>query len=103
MFILSSRGANQLQVVYIRTLGNIQRKFTTKVAVLKCIPSNFFLELWRSFRTTSQKLALENHFLAYHTVDKDDANILYTVFPSFCVCVFFLSYVNRNYKDSRHP
>ena len=76
MFILSSRGANQLQVVYIRTLENIQRKFTAKAAVLKCIPSNFFLEIWRSFTTTSQKLALENHFLAYHAVDKDHADIL---------------------------
>ena len=30
VFILSGKGANQLQVLYIRTLGNIQGKFTTK-------------------------------------------------------------------------
>ena len=76
VFILSSRGAYQLQVLYLRTLGNIQGKFTTKAAVLKCIPSNFFLEIWRSFRTTSEKLALENRVLAYHTVYKDHADIL---------------------------
>ena len=45
VFILSSREANQLQVLYIRTLGNIQGKFISKTAVLKCIPSNFFLEI----------------------------------------------------------
>ena len=76
VFILSSRGAYQLQVLYLRTLGNIQGKFPTKAAVLKCIPSNFFQEIWRSFRTTSEKLALENRVLAYHTVDKDHADIL---------------------------
>ena len=76
VFILSSKGANQLQVLYIRTLGNIQGKFTTKAAVLKCIPSNFFLDICRSFKTTSEKLALENNVLAYHTVDKVHADIL---------------------------
>ena len=40
VFILPSREANQLQVLYVRTLGNIQRKFITKTAVLKSIPSN---------------------------------------------------------------
>ena len=75
-YILSSKGANQLQVLYIRTLGNIQGKFTTKAAVLKCIPSNFFLDICRSFKTTSEKLALENNVLAYHTVDKVHADIL---------------------------
>ena len=75
-FILPSRGAYQLQVLYIRTLANIQGKFTTKAAVLRCIPSNFFLEIWRSSRTTSEKLALENQVLAYYTVDKVLADIL---------------------------
>ena len=44
VFILSSKGANQVQVLYIRTLGNIQGKFTTEAAVLKCFPSNFILK-----------------------------------------------------------
>ena len=76
VFILSSKGANQLQELYIRTLGNIQGKFTTEAAVLKCIPKNFFLDVCRSFRITSEKLALENYALAYYTADKDNANIL---------------------------
>ena len=76
VFILSTEGVNHLQVLYIRTLGNIQGKFTTKAAVLKRIPSNFFLDICRSFKTTSEKLALENNVLAYHTVDKVHADIL---------------------------
>ena len=76
VFILSTEGANHFQVLYIRTLGSIQGKFTTKAAVLKCIPSKFFLDICRSFKTTSKKLALENNILAYHTVDKVHADIL---------------------------
>ena len=34
------------------------------------------LEIYRSFRATSEKLALENYVLAYHTADKDHADIL---------------------------
>ena len=45
VFIWSSWGANQLQVLYVRTFGNIQGKFIAKAAVLKCISSNFFLEI----------------------------------------------------------
>ena len=76
VFILSSKGANQVQALYIRALGNIQGKFTTEAAVLKYISRNFVLEICRRFRTTSEKLALENHILAYHTADKYHANIL---------------------------
>ena len=50
-----------------------------------------FLEICRSFRTTSEKLALENYVLAYQTADKDHVDILHTVFPIFfCVCFFVL-------------
>ena len=35
VYILSSKGANQLQVLYTKTLGNIQRNFATEAAVLK--------------------------------------------------------------------
>ena len=76
VYILSSKGANQLQVLYIRTLGNIQGKFSTEASVLKCIPRNIFMETCRSFRTTSEKLALENYVLAYHAADKNHAEIL---------------------------
>ena len=57
--------------------------FSTEAAVLKCVLSNFCLEIRKSFRTTSQKFVLENYVLAYHTADKDHAEILLTVFPSF--------------------
>ena len=67
VYVLSSIGANQLQVLY---------KFFTESVDLKCIPSNFSLEICRSFRTTSQKFALESFVLAYHTVDKDHTKIL---------------------------
>ena len=76
VYILSSKGANQLHVLYIRTLGNIREKFPTEATVLKCIPSNFFPEARRIFRTTSEKLALENYVLAFHRADKDCAEIL---------------------------
>ena len=64
VFILSSKGANQLQ-----------GKFSTKTVVLKCISSNYFLEICRRFRTTSEKLAMENYVLAYHTANKDHNDI----------------------------
>ena len=80
VYILSSKGANLLQVAYIRTLENIQGNFLGgilfKAAVLKCIPSNFFLEICRRFRTTSKKLVLENSLSIYNTADKDHAKIL---------------------------
>ena len=78
-YILTSKGANQLQVLYIRTLGNIQGKFSSKAALLKCIPSNFFLEICTSFRITCKKHPLENYILAYHRADKDHAEIFQTV------------------------
>ena len=40
--ILSIKGANQLQVLYSKTLGNIQRNFATEAAVLKWILSISF-------------------------------------------------------------
>ena len=76
VYILSSEGANQLQVLYVKTLANIQGNVFTEAAVLKCISRNFFLETCRRFRTTSKMLALENYVLAYHTADKDHTNIL---------------------------
>ena len=77
VYILSSEGANQLQVLIIKTLGNIQGNCSTEAAVLKCIPSIFFfLKICSSFRTTSEKLALENFVLAYHKTDR--------VMPMFC-------------------
>ena len=73
--IASTKEANLLPMLQIRTLGNILGKFSTKAVVLKCIPGDFFLEICRSFRTTSEKLALENYVLTYHTADMDYAEI----------------------------
>ena len=44
VYILLGKGANQLQVLCIRTLGNIQGSLSTEVAILRCIP-NFSREI----------------------------------------------------------
>ena len=76
VYILSSKGANQLQVLYIRTLGNIQGNFLLKVRFSNVFSAIFFPEICRSFMTTAKRLALENYVLAYHTADNDHAKIL---------------------------
>ena len=38
---ISSKGANQVQVLYVKTLRNIQGSFSTEAGFLKCIPSIF--------------------------------------------------------------
>ena len=73
--ILSSKGTNQLQLLYIRTLRNIRGKFSTEATLLKCIPRNFFLEICTSFRTKCKKHPMENYILAYHRANKDHAEI----------------------------
>ena len=92
--ILSSKRTNKLQVLYATTLGNIQGNFSTEVAVLKLIPSIFFLEISGGFRTPSGKLALENLVLAYHTIDR--------MTPMFCklsslvfLCFFCILYKSK--------
>ena len=75
VYILSSKRPNQLQVLYIRTLGNIQGNFPTEGAIIKCI-SNFFSGNSKAFRTTAKKLALENYVLRYPAADKDHFNFL---------------------------
>ena len=49
VYILSSKGANQLQVLYIKTLVNIQGNFSTEAAILNCILSIFFSRNLRKF------------------------------------------------------
>ena len=92
--ILSSKSTNKLQVLYAMTLGNIQGNFSTEAAVLKLIPSIFFLEICGGFRTPSEKLALENLVLAYHTIDR--------MTPMFCklsslvfLCFFCILYKSK--------
>ena len=70
-YIFSSKRANPLQVLYIRTLGNIQGTISNEGPILKMYPQNFS----GSFRT-AEKLALENYILAYYTVNKDHDKIL---------------------------
>ena len=41
VYILSNKGGNQLQVLYKKTLGNIQGNFSTEAAILKWIPIIF--------------------------------------------------------------
>ena len=41
VYILSSRRANQLQILYIKTLGNNQGNLSADAVVVRCIPSNF--------------------------------------------------------------
>ena len=38
---ISSKGANQVQVLYVKTLRNIKGSFSTEAGFLKCIPSIF--------------------------------------------------------------
>ena len=53
VYILSSKGANELQVLYTKTLGNVQGNFSTQAAVLKWIPS---ISLWKFAEVLGQYL-----------------------------------------------
>ena len=71
-----------MYLLFITTLGNIQRNFLqSEVILLKLGSSNvsqkfFLVETCRSFRIISKELVLENHVLEHHTADKDHAEIL---------------------------
>ena len=75
VYILSSKRPNQLQVLYIRNLGNIQGNFPTEGAIIKLFPI-FFSGNSKAFRTTAKKVALENYVLRYPAADKDHFNFL---------------------------
>ena len=45
VYILSSKGANQWQVPYIRTVGNVQGNFLLKVQSSNVFPAIFFVEV----------------------------------------------------------
>ena len=78
-----------MHLLFITTLGNIQRNFLqSNLILLKLGSSNvtqklFLVVIYRSFRITSKELVLENFVLEHHTADKDRAGILKTVYPSF--------------------
>ena len=62
---VSSKGANLLQVLLIRTLGNKLLKLRFSDAS----PKILFLKGCRNFRIKSEELALKNYVLEYHTAD----------------------------------
>ena len=72
LYILSSKGANQLLVLFINTFGNLP----LKLKFSNVSPKILLLKRCRSFRTKSEELVLENYVLAYHTADKDHAKFL---------------------------
>ena len=82
LYILPSKGTNQLLVLYVKTLGNIQEKilhgsyYSTKAVVFKCTSNNFFLGISKSFGATSKRLVLENYILPIYASDKDHPNIM---------------------------
>ena len=71
-----------MHLLFITTLGNIQRNFLrSNLILLKLGSSNvsqkfFLVEICRNFRITSKELVLENYVLEHHTDDKDHPEIL---------------------------
>ena len=71
-----------MHLLFITTLGNIQRNFLrSNLILLKLGSSNvsqkfFLVEICRNFRITSKELVLENYVLEHHTADKDHPEIL---------------------------
>ena len=94
VYILSSKGANQLQVLYIKTLETSKETFLLKLQSSNVFPPSF-LEICRSFRTASEKPVVENFVLAYYTTDR--------IMPMFCklsslvfLCVFCVLYKSKS-------
>ena len=89
LYLLSSKGANKLLLLFITTLGNIQRNFfQSNIFLLELGFSNvsqklFLVEKCRSFGIISKELVLENYVLEHHTTEKDHAEIFQTVYTSF--------------------
>ena len=72
---LSNKEATQLQVLYIKTLGSSKGNFLYWSCGPQMYSPHFFLEICGSLQK-SEKFALENFVLAYHTADKEHADIL---------------------------
>ena len=83
--ILSSKGTSQLEVPNVRTLGNIHGNFLNKILFYcftnKC-PIILFLEIYKSFETTSKMLFLENGLCIYSWYGSH--RLVYLVFMYFC-------------------
>ena len=72
LYNLSSKRTRQLEVLYVRTFGNIQENFLNET--LFCYFTNkpakiIFLEIYESFETTSTILFLENCHSIYSRHD----------------------------------
>ena len=74
-----------------------KKTFLLKLRSSNVLFSAFFLEICRSFRRTSEKLALENFIIAYHTNDR--------ITPMFCklsclvfLCVFCVIYKSKSWR-----
>ena len=52
---ISSKGVNQVQVLYVKTFRNIKGSFSTEAEFLKCIPSIFF---WKFAEVLGQHLKI---------------------------------------------
>ena len=90
VYILSGKEANQLQVIYIRTLGNIQANFSTQGAILKSIP-NFFLEVLGQLKSLLWKI------MSSHIIHPIRITVRFCKLPSLVfLCVFCVLYRSKS-------
>ena len=95
LHILSSNGTSQLDVLYVRTLGNIQENFLNEILFYYFTnkpPTILFLEIYKSFETTSKMLLLENCLSIYSWY------MSLRLFKP--VVMSFVLYMNLNHKDT---
>ena len=94
-YILSSKGANQLQVLYIRTLGKIQKKLIAwNSLLLKLQSSNVFpaMDFWKYAEVLGQQKNFFWKIMSYHIIQlikrtRDFVNCL----PYIFLCVLCLT------------
>ena len=88
VYVLSSKGANQLQVLYIRNLRNIQGNVLHGILPGSGGPqmySQHFFFFWKYAEVLGQHL-----------------KSLFWKIMSYDFFVLFVSYINRNHKDTTH-
>ena len=104
-YILSGKGANQLEVLYVWTLGNIYGNFLHWILFYwSCSPQMYFQQFffWKSAEVLGQYLkSLFWKIMSWHNIQP------IKIRPRFCKLSFlvfaFLSYLNGNHKDTTHP
>ena len=97
LYILLSKGANQLQVLYIGTLASIQVKFSAEAAVLKCFTSNFFF--WKLAEVLGQHLKNLLWKISQHIIQPIRIMSRFCKLSSLVFLCFFVPYINQNHKD----